>query len=385
MRSLKLTLAAALLKLSSATYILEDNYQPSNFFDKFDFFSDADPSNAFVKYVDRSTAKHLGLIETRQDAVYMGVDHKSVVSSGAGRKSVRIETKKTYKHGLIIADIEHMPGGICGTWPAFWTTGATWPDDGEFDIIEGVNSQQGNKMAVHTTAGCKIKNNGKFSGQISTPNCDVHAPEQATNQGCLIDAPNNDGYGPTFNKNQGGVYATEWTSDAITVWFFPRGQIPQGIKGPNPNPKDWGTPIAQFTGDCDWDKYMQEQTIIFNTAFCGDWANALWDSDSTCKAKAPTCNEYVKNNPAAFKNAYWEINYMKVFKKGTLPTTKTTATSTSTTATTESTAVTESTTAIESTTATEYPTGTDSTTASTSVTNTPSDTATESSPTADPT
>jgi hypothetical protein len=21
-------------------------------------------------------------------------------------------------HGLFIADIEHMPGGICGTWPA---------------------------------------------------------------------------------------------------------------------------------------------------------------------------------------------------------------------------------------------------------------------------
>jgi hypothetical protein len=31
---------------------------------------------------------------------------------------VRIVSKKNWTHGLFIADIEHMPGGICGTWPA---------------------------------------------------------------------------------------------------------------------------------------------------------------------------------------------------------------------------------------------------------------------------
>ena len=49
----------------------------------------------------------------------MGVDHTNV-ASGAGRASVRITSKKSYNHGLIILDLGHMPGGICGTWPALY-------------------------------------------------------------------------------------------------------------------------------------------------------------------------------------------------------------------------------------------------------------------------
>jgi hypothetical protein len=54
-------------------------------------------------------------------AVYIGVDHNNVYSTCTpGRSSVRIESKAAYNHGLFIADIWHMPGGICGTWPALW-------------------------------------------------------------------------------------------------------------------------------------------------------------------------------------------------------------------------------------------------------------------------
>ena len=91
----------------------------------------------------------------------MGVDNITVLNpSGTGRKSVRITSKKTWTHGLFIADIEHMPGGICGTWPAcelficserredmcadtvhvVWSFGPDWPDGGEIDIIEGMGS-----------------------------------------------------------------------------------------------------------------------------------------------------------------------------------------------------------------------------------------------------
>lgn len=49
----------------------------------------------------------------------MGVDFKNV-ASGRGRSSVRLTSNKAYDSGLIIADIEHMPGGICGTWPALY-------------------------------------------------------------------------------------------------------------------------------------------------------------------------------------------------------------------------------------------------------------------------
>jgi hypothetical protein len=31
-----------------------------------------------------------------------------------GRPSIRIEGKKSYTHGLFIADIAHMPGPACG-------------------------------------------------------------------------------------------------------------------------------------------------------------------------------------------------------------------------------------------------------------------------------
>jgi hypothetical protein len=49
----------------------------------------------------------------------MGVDHTNV-ASGAGRASVRLTSKKSYNHGLVILDLAHMPGGICGTWPALY-------------------------------------------------------------------------------------------------------------------------------------------------------------------------------------------------------------------------------------------------------------------------
>lgn len=39
MRTTKLTLLATLAKLSAGTYVLKDDYQPSNFFDNFNFFN----------------------------------------------------------------------------------------------------------------------------------------------------------------------------------------------------------------------------------------------------------------------------------------------------------------------------------------------------------
>jgi hypothetical protein len=51
--------------------------------------------------------------------VYMGVDTKSVLNpNGPGRKSVRIQSKVSYNRALIIADIPHVPGSACGSWPA---------------------------------------------------------------------------------------------------------------------------------------------------------------------------------------------------------------------------------------------------------------------------
>ncbi|KIW92298.1 uncharacterized protein Z519_07282 [Cladophialophora bantiana CBS 173.52] len=304
---------AGLVSLSTAGYVLEDDYSVDQFFSMFDFFTDADPTNGYVQYVDQNTAQSGGLISTDNGAVYMGVDHTNV-ASGSGRQSVRLTSKKSYTHGLIILDLSHMPGGICGTWPAFWTVGPNWPNAGEIDIIEGVNSQVSNAMTLHTTSGCSITNNGMFSGSVSTPNCDIKAVGQATNAGCQIGTANDATYGTGFNQGEGGVYATEWTSSAINIWFFPRSAIPSDIAAGTPDPSNWGQPVASFAGGCNIDDFFSNNQIVFDTTFCGDWAGNVWTSDPLCGSKASTCQSFVQNNPSAFQDAYWSVNSLKVFQ-----------------------------------------------------------------------
>jgi hypothetical protein len=55
--------------------------------------------------------------------------------------SVRIISMKTFYHGLVIADFDRMPFG-CSVWPSFWLVGPNWPNNGEIDIVEGVNNKQ---------------------------------------------------------------------------------------------------------------------------------------------------------------------------------------------------------------------------------------------------
>lgn len=265
-----------------------------------------------VSYISQSAASSSGLIRTDPTSVYIGVDTTNAYPN-AGRPSVRLESKKTFQRGLIILDAAHMPAG-CGTWPAFWTLGSTadWPQAGEIDIVEGVNDATTNSMALHTTPGC-VMNGGGGTGNMLTKNCDVNAAGQASNQGCVFSDPRTMSYGTGFNNIGGGLFATEWNSAFIKVWFFPRGQAPADMFTPNPAPENWGTPVAVFQGDCNIDEKFMNHRIIINTTFCGDWAGSVWGNSSQCQAKASTCAEWVRNNPAAFSEAYWRINSVKVW------------------------------------------------------------------------
>ncbi|OQN95825.1 hypothetical protein B0A48_18110 [Cryoendolithus antarcticus] len=298
-----------------AQYVLEDDFMADGkFFDQFSFFTAGDPTHGFVDYIDQSSASDGGLINVTSSSVYMGVDYTNVATS-AGRQSVRITSNKSYNSGLVILDLEHMPGGICGTWPAFWMVGPDWPSNGEIDIIEGVNDQSVNDMTLHTGPGCTISDNGGFSGEITTKDCDVNAAGQDTNAGCQIKTDDTNTYGSGFNANKGGVYATEWTESAISIFFFPRGSIPSDISGGSPDPSGWGKPLASFQGGCDISSMFKEQQIVFDTTFCGDWAGNTWSS-SSCSSKAATCNAFVQNNPSAFADAYWTVNSLKVYQAG---------------------------------------------------------------------
>jgi hypothetical protein len=76
-------------------------------------------SDGFVDYVNAGEAQQLGLLKTQNNQVYMGVDTTSRLDpNGAGRKSVRVQSKTSYNRSLVIADFAHVPGSACGSWPA---------------------------------------------------------------------------------------------------------------------------------------------------------------------------------------------------------------------------------------------------------------------------
>lgn len=146
-----------------------------------------------------------------------------------------------------------------------WTAGATWPGSGEIDIMEGVNENDAAEFTIHSGPGCSV-GDGEFSGKMTTSDCDVEAEGQLPNEGCNVIGDNPASFGKNFNSNDGGVYAMEWTSDAISMWFFPRGKIPTDVDGNNPDPTTWGKPMAQFKGACDIDQTVDEQHLVSSSA-----------------------------------------------------------------------------------------------------------------------
>lgn len=302
------------VNLSIAGYVLKDDYNSAVFFDMFDFWTSEDPTHGFVQYIDQTSARNQGLI-SNSSSVYVGVDHTNLAPNG--RQSIRLTSKEAYNSGsLVILDLAHMPGNACGAWPAYWMVGPNWPNGGEIDIIEGVNTQNHNAMTLHTADGCSISDNGNFTGSLYTDDCYIYADGQSANTGCQITTSQTNTYGDGFNNVGGGVYAMEWTDEAITIWFFQRGAIPSNILTGSPQPdSSWGRPISQFTGCCDIPEFFADNQIVFDVTFCGDWAGSVWSSDSTCSALSGSCTDYVANNPSAFGNAYWSINSLQVFEQ----------------------------------------------------------------------
>jgi len=115
-----LTVFFSVLKTAQAAYTLVHDHSGDAFFRNFDFFTDPDPTNGDVKFESMADADATGIAKliddgTATQAVYLGVDTESQAPEGRG--SVRVQSKQSYQHALVIADIAHMPGGVCGTWP----------------------------------------------------------------------------------------------------------------------------------------------------------------------------------------------------------------------------------------------------------------------------
>lgn len=119
-------------------------------------------------------------------------------------------------------------------------------------------------------------------------------------------------YGDKLNNAGGGVYATLWNSNGISIWWFQRSAIPSDITSGSPNPTGWPKPDANFPfGSSCPSSFFANHQIVVDLTFCGDWAGNVWGS-SGCPGTS--CQSYVQNNPSAFSDAYWSINSFKVYQ-----------------------------------------------------------------------
>ncbi|PHH76819.1 hypothetical protein CDD80_1197 [Ophiocordyceps camponoti-rufipedis] len=303
------------------SYSLSSSFSGHNLLNGFNWFDQNDLSQGSVAYQSKANAEAKGLfsVDENTGVVRLKVDHENQYSPGEGRPSIRLESREQHNHGLFIADFLHMPPSRCGLWPAFWAYGSDWPNGGEIDIIEGVNTMKHTSITAHTKDGCKLQTTPEgiddaFSGIQAGSDC---GRSKKNNIGCGYDPPQHDNstYGDGFNAVNGGVYAMLWNSKHMKVWHFPRGHIPSDIEAKRPDPKNWKTPMAVFGGSgCDIDSYFKDLRLVINTNFCGDWGNALWGKKDECNMLAPTCAEYVARSPEAFVDAYWDIQYIDTYQ-----------------------------------------------------------------------
>jgi len=307
--------------LARAEWNLQKEYKGETFFDQFWF-----PSYKveYMEVVNRSVAETYNLISVKPNgAIYMGVDHLTYITpnTNVSRMTVEINSLDQYSQGLFILDVQHSPSG-CGVWPAFWLLGDVWPTDGEIDIIEGVNGQSYDQSTLHTGPNCTMQyeDTSSFTGIWMTgtngqnaTNCYANAPDQAQNQGCSINANNPQTFGQGFNNIGGGVFATLFDpTKEIAMWFFPRDNIPPDVQSYHPKPDTWIKPYAYFSlgSECPGSNF-NKQTIIFDIGLCGQWAGSVFKE--MCPGLGE-CVDYVDMHPEAMKEAYWEVNFLRIFQ-----------------------------------------------------------------------
>ncbi|GAA6058766.1 hypothetical protein JCM10212_001882 [Sporobolomyces blumeae] len=312
---LGVALLASLAVPAHAAYTLERNSAGSNFFDGWTYWGNRDNlTNGAVNYVSQASSSHLAYVDAGTGNAIVKVDNTSTLAYGALRNSVRITTSETYGIGsLFVLDALHLPFG-CSVWPAFWTHAVSWPSGGELDIFEGVNLQQTNQVALHTVAGCYSSDTNVTAphGTLQSTNCDYTV---AANQGCTFVDERNASYGEAFARQGGGVYAAELSSDAISVWFFPRDQVPADLRDSTstPVPAGWGAPSAYYPqSSCNINQYFAPQQITLNIALCGDWAGQPGVFGTTCSG---SCADLVQD-PRNYDDAYFEIASVRVYTGG---------------------------------------------------------------------
>ncbi|EIW78094.1 glycoside hydrolase family 16 protein [Coniophora puteana RWD-64-598 SS2] len=300
----------------AGTYSQSETISGNDFFTAFTWENIADPTSGRVVYVDQATAQSANLSYVTGSSFVMAVDSTTTLAAtDAGRNSVRIKSANTYTTHVAVFDIAHMPQG-CATWPAVWETNeSTWPDGGEIDILEGVNSVVPNQSTIHAGPNCAIPASGTTEqGTIVGTDCNSN---DNGNAGCGIQyAYDDNSIFAGFNGVGGGWYAMERTDTVINVWFWERGAsgVPSGVSSPasSIDTSTWGTPAAAFPNtDCDFSSFTAHN-IIVNIDLCGSWAGS--DTVYAASGCPSTCVDYVNSNPSDFADAYFEFNAVTVYE-----------------------------------------------------------------------
>ncbi|KAF5392404.1 hypothetical protein D9757_002181 [Collybiopsis confluens] len=318
----------------STPWKLVEGHNGSNFFQGWSFFTGSDPTNGVVDYLDEDDAKNSGLayVNSAGHAV-MAVDTTNNLSDN--RKSVRITTNSHYNQAIWILNAAVEPG-------PFWTNGPNWPAGGEIgesfgstmnnwtvnygaDIVEGVSDYISNQATIHTNPGCSIasadSNKLGIAGTIvGGTNC---AAEETKNQGCGVRSASTVSFGAAFNNNGGGVYASKLDDTGVAIYFWPANEVPGDILAGTPQPSGWGKPLAMWSASgCNPNTFFYQQSAIFDTTFCGDWAGSVWNDsgipgqEQSCAQRTgySTCEAFVKAEGSAFSQAYWEIKSVNIYQ-----------------------------------------------------------------------
>ena len=299
-------------------YVITNDLVGQSLFDAFEVMAIDDPTHGTVKYVDSATAWSKGLVSVDGQTGHARIAVESqTVATTTGRESVRLRSKLSFNEGLFLIDVTHLPQGNA-VWPSFWTLGAgSWPAGGEIDIIEGVNDASHNSTTLHTSVDCSMAGvdaAATMTGTYGERDCNAGDKDAGMPYlGCGTSGPTGS-FGPQLNAAGGGVFAMKRTSESIDVWFWPRASIPADVAtGLHPTPATWGLPTSHFAlgGACSAG-HFSEQRLILNTTLCGDWAGGVFDGPG---GKGPwACADYVKGNPSAFKQAFWDIAWLRTFE-----------------------------------------------------------------------
>jgi len=310
--------------------------QGTSFFDEFTFAT-KDENHGSAEYLPRSDAEAAGVIEAEGSF--------AVLRAGAAsprylykRETAKILSKQSWKHFLVAMRYSHVPYG-CGVWPAFFTLApdAAWPDGGEIDLLEYVNSDV-SKSSFHTGGSCKL-NPAAVSKYGSMPD------RNSMNYDCVTQYPDRLGCAPNKWMKTGqewarspGVVAAEWTESFLKIFYIPEHELPTDLLSDEPKPDTWDRWLFSYYPFEGTGCTMQAQQLVMQIGFCGDWASKVWDQDGQCKHKINGCravdplHEYAPQQDCCTKfiwdedkahgtdsylqsQAFFNMSWMKVFQQ----------------------------------------------------------------------